>query len=766
MFRATKTSVKINTNMSVNYLVSRLFVMGAFLAVTFVMSSDVRADVALLPPMNGNPLDFAPRRAGAEANAFIKITVTNEGLYQIEQSALVKAGVNGSDLIGAHVRLYCATQEVSVYVSNNGLWAPGDGLVFYGKPFEGPQSDANVYWLALAGKGKRMGSRSALPLPGVVDTQTCDWHVSYRRYTQLQEKYLAQNEQFDHWFVGTLNATGATTISLPTDDVVTSQPARFSAVLYGSSTFKAVAWDHTTKVKINGLPIATFTFDGRNVVTGSCAFSADILQANASIQLTQKLKGDLTEDQVFLKELSLDYTRRLVVSDDTLVFQGQAGTNNYRIRGLSSGENYWVLDVSCPDAPIILSDASLSFAKGAPVIRFGDASPAAHRYAIWHPARLQTAAAIEAVTFPGLASTGQQVDYLVICPAAFQDQANRLVEWRASQGLSGRVVLLSDLYNEFSYGIADADAIKQFLGFAYHHWQKPAPRYVVLAGSGSYDPKGYLLEARGLKSFKAVERIPLHMGPSKRMWTSLDGWFAQVDGADKLPDLALGRLPAQSVKMLSNMVDKIITFESLTKDNPVQKKALLVADHSDASMDAKDACESARTEFLAPGGFWCNTAYSDDLDKTAVRRVLFDSVNAGVSLACYFGHGDYSYWGDAILSSDDVNTFQNKQFPVMLMMSCRNGGLQDPLKDPCIAEAMLRGVGRGASACIANTATAYGMSDVVFSRGFLREITINQAPRLGDSFLAGLADLNAFFGSTPELLYLNLFGDPAMTVNP
>lgn len=719
----------------------------------------------LLPPMNGTPEDYAPRRAGAEVNAFIKITVTNEGLYQINQADLIAAGVETSALVGERLRLFCTTQEVAVVVSNPNRWTVTDSLVFFGKPFEGPQSEANVYWLGFGGTGKRMDWRSAAPLADKPDTLTCNWRVVYRKPSLLEEKYLPQNEQFDHWFSGVLSPSNALAFSIPADWVVTSRPATFSAELYGASFSASVDPDHCTRVKINGLNVGEMKFDGKTAFTGACVFPADRLDADNSFGMKQKPLENLLEDRVLLKEARLEYTRKLMALDDRLVFTGQPGTANYRVQGFSSDVDYWVMDVSDPDAPVLLSDSALISAKGRYGIRFGEDAPVARRYALWHPRRLQRPVSIEAVAFSGLAAPTRQADYLVICPGAFQRQAERLVEWRAAQGLSGRVVTLSAVYDEFSYGIADAGAIKQFLGYAYHHWQAPAPRYVVLAGSGSYDPKGYLLEARGAKSFKAMERIPLHMGPSQRMWTSLDGWFAQVDGGDKLPDLAVGRLPAQNVLMLSNMVDKIVAFESLSKDSPFRKKALLVADKADISMDAKEACEVSRTAFLAPGGYWCATAYSDDLSEAAVRRTLFDSVNAGVSLACYFGHGDELYWGDVILAAREVSTFNNKQFPVVLMMSCRNGALQNPLEGPCLAEAMLQGVGRGASACIANTATAYGYSDITFSQGFLRTLAVDRAPRLGDAFLGGLADLKAFHESTQELLYLNLFGDPAMVVN-
>ena len=66
-----------------------------------------------------------------------------------------------------------------------------------------------------------------------------------------------------------------------------------------------------------------------------------------------------------------------------------------------------------------------------------------------------------------------------------------LAEHRRTQGLRTLVVDVEDVYDEFAYGIRDADAIWSLLHYAHEHWQG-APRYVVLAGEGSFDYKDYL----------------------------------------------------------------------------------------------------------------------------------------------------------------------------------------------------------------------------------------------------------------------------------
>ncbi len=741
--------------------IKNLFGFAFFLVLMTVSSLSAGS---LLPPMNGSPLDFAPRRSGGEVNASLKLTVLREGLYVLKQKDLINAGMDPRVLIGEQIRLYCTTQEVALYVSNAGLWTSEDFLVFFGKSFEGGYTDKNAYWLGLGGIGKRMAFQDGTPFEGAPEIKTCEWRSHYRPNGFMQTDYQPENDKIDHWFAKSLDDKFAATLSLSAEKIVPSTSARLSVVLYGVTSSGKVNPDHRTRVKVNGKNAADFVFDGQNAMTGSCELSSDMLVSSNTVWFKQMLGQGLTSDSVLLKEASLDYTRKLQATANSLTFTGQVGTNNYRIQGFTSRADYWVLDVTDPDSPVILSDFTLNPEKKRYTLRFGDESRQARRYSVCPASQAMKVSVIEAVTFAGLAATDLSGAYLVICPEPFRKQAERLVAWRRSQGLPGLVVALPDIYNEFSYGLVDADAIKQFLGYAFHHWDTP-PQYVLLAGSGSYDPKGNLLAWRGKKAVKAMERMPLHMGPSIREWTSMDGWYAQVAGADKKVDFALGRLPARNAAMLSDMVDKIVAYESAPLKDPSRKQALLVADKPDAAQNGKASCEEARTAFLTPGGFGCKTAYNEDLDLSVARRRVASYLNTGVALACYFGHGSVDHWGDGLLTTADADALQNSSYPIMLMMACLTGSLQNPLDGPCLMESLMGGKGRGASACIANTAPAYGPMAEAFAMGFLRTLATEKGTRIGDAFMGGMADLNTFNGCTQELLYLNLFGDPAMVVN-
>ena len=80
-----------------------------------------------------------------------------------------------------------------------------------------------------------------------------------------------------------------------------------------------------------------------------------------------------------------------------------------------------------------------------------------------------------------------------------------------------------------------------FLASAFHDWQAPAPRYVLLLGEASYDPKGRLAGT------SRPDLIPSPLTKSTFLWTPADPLYAAVNGSDSLPDIAIGRINAASL---------------------------------------------------------------------------------------------------------------------------------------------------------------------------------------------------------------------------
>ena len=111
------------------------------------------------------------------------------------------------------------------------------------------------------------------------------------------------------------------------------------------------------------------------------------------------------------------------------------------------------------------------------------------------------------------------------------------------------VVDVQDIYDEFSGGLLDPSAIRNFVFHAVRNWPIP-PVYLTLLGDGTYDYKNNsgLSHPNWMPAYQS--------GPS-----TYDEWYARIAGLDKIPDLAVSRIPVQSAAEADGVVDKIVRYD-------------------------------------------------------------------------------------------------------------------------------------------------------------------------------------------------------------
>jgi hypothetical protein len=711
----------------------------------------------LLPDIsNGDASEFALRRAGSEIVASYRIGVTRDGLYRINASTLAAAGI--SNAVGSELRLYCATQEVAMYVSADGLLTSNDYAVFFGEGYDGYYTATNVYWLGTGGSGLRMATRSAAPKAGIGDVTSYVHAITMNTSQLYRAFYRPEDESIDHWFAALIRTNGDTSFVVSVDGPIVSEPAVLGVVLHGLTT-NVASPDHRTHVAINGSGVADFLFDDQSSLAASSNFSVGVIAAGANTVSFRQTQSGVPDDRAYLEEFSIRYTRLLVVTNGYVDFRGKAGTNNYRIGSVVTNAGVFVLDVSDPAEPVLLTN--VTFVAGAPRLRFSDITAQSNRYYMCDTSGIRTVSSLERVDFRDLADTNRQADYIVVCPYAFRPSAYRLLKHRFTNGLRVAVAPITDIYNEFSYGIKDAAAIKQFLGYAFHHWQSPPPKYAILLGDGSYDPRDYL------RTPGTADAIPVHLGPTPYEWSSLDGWFATVNGPDMLVDIAVGRVPVTADSELSNVVGKIMAYEALSVTNAWHKKALLAADNVDGVYNFKGASTTNVNSHLLSNGFTRTTAYLDDLTVSQTRSVISNTINSGVYVVSYFGHGAVDLWADeSIFNSNDVARLNNSILPLFTVLTCRNGDFDEP-GVVCMAEQLVAKPNRGAIAAIAANALSIEEAAEVFANGFYEALMkTNDYRRVGDVMNAGLLKLWTASPSSTELLFYEVFGDPSLVVNP
>jgi len=467
-------------------------------------------------------------------------------------------------------------------------------------------------------------------------------------------------------------------------------------------------------------------------------------------------------DTAFLESCRLEYPRRLSCESGSLTFQGCERTNTYRIAGVA-GPDVRLLDVTDPVSPVhLLNFSTQAETGGTLVVSFGDVTPMARRYMIVDEGAVRDVASVRRVPFRDLASTSRQADYVLVCPYRLREHCYRLLKHRYLHGLSVAVAPIEDIYNEFSYGIVDAGAIKQFLGYAFHHWAAP-PRYVLLAGEGTYDPKANL-------GATGQNVLPVHLGPTSWQWTALENWFVLVNGQDELADMAIGRIPVTDNVAMGNVVDKIIEYEAaVTNAGTWLNKATLVADDWDGQNDFGAASDDYVFDPLGSAGFTTRTrVYLDSptyADPSLARAAIASGFSIGRYLFSFFGHGAVDFWTqEDVWNTSDANGLGNSVRPIVAMFTCQTGYFIGSTKE-CIAEALLERANGGAVACFAPSILGRQDFSEYVADGFMATLTGGTAERIGDAQMGGLSNLWVNGNDqVEELRAYQIFGDPATFV--
>src|SRR6266705_6620552 len=292
---------------------------------------------------------------------------------------------------------------------------------------------------------------------------------------------------------------------------------------------------------------------------------------------------------------------------------------------------------------------------------------------------------------------------ILIARAQFIESVRLLRDVRQRQGLSVAIVDLEDVYDEFSFGHKNPQALKDFLSYARVNWQ-PAPRFVLFARDASFDPKNYL-------RFGDSDLVPTKLIDTDLMETSSDDWLSDFD-VDGIADIATGRLPARTVEELSRLVAKIITYEQ----GAPSEEALLVADANEG-FDFEQASLALRS--LIPPSLRITQVNRGGLDPEMARRSLFEALYRKQFLVNYSGHGSVNQWRGNLLTNDDALTLRNEHLPMFVMMTCLNGYFHDPALDS-LAESLLKAERGGAVAVWASSGMTFPADQALLNQELYR----------------------------------------------
>ncbi len=690
-------------------------------------------------------LGACPDSPAPEEWASLKVLVTHGGVYHVRSAAV--AGLLGVDEGDVWARI----TNRALRVSNRGgqcSYIPGDdGFYFHGEAIDSLYTVTNVYWLTWDGGNMASILSGEKPVPVEPGTFADVVHVEQEFF---QVPAAATDPESDYWYwnylivySNVLLASNEYGVQLPAVASGAGQ-AMLVTHLFGGS-FSGVPNEHHVRISLNGSLIGEAQWDGLRSLAVTNTFSQSLLaDGSNSVTVTAVLNSGVPYSAVYVDSFDLSYRRRCEAVDDQLLVRGD-GNAVMTVSGFSTPD-IRVMDVSDPRNPLLLEGVAVDSDGGFYRASF-NTSNAMTPYRLFALGSGKSPSSMVVDMPSDLRAETNAADYVVITVPELAASAETLADYRRGKGMSAQVVLLDDIYDEFGDGLAEPPSIKRFVSHA-GCWSVP-PRYILLAGEGTYDYKN----RRGAGD----NMVPTVLVPTPGGLHASDGWYTDLDG-DFAPDIAIGRLPALTADELDALIAKIVDYE-MGEGGRWKQDVLLAADNPDDGGDFSGSSDIV--ESLTPPDYTVQRVDLSQHKTPEAQALLLNAINAGSVFVNYFGHGGLDVMAaEKLFQVSDVGRLTNgAKRPVVVSLSCAIGQFALPGFD-CLSEVLLLSTG-GAVAVWAPTGESYNRGAEALADVFYRRVFRDGEGILGDAIKNSLKEYD-FPGRVYMRKIYNLLGDPAM----
>ncbi len=752
----------------------------------------------------GKPVYYSDNKVMADTywynpqKDYYKIYLNKKDVYRITCDQLINSGVPASGLENNRLELFNNGISIPidvVDVNNDGIFNSGDYFQFVGGPAKPVDQFTrmniynltNVYWFSYQADTLNYykykdGTPSGITPIIANSIKTLRWETD-RFFQRLGH---AVNNQRDYWYWGDAEAINGTPTyrfefsledSIWSDFVIEKPQVKMSVGLHGLTDISCGSQNgHNTTVYFNTKPIGSINWNAQesalfeknfllayNTLGGgdTAQIFADAFQS-IIVQQNGNNCTDTTTDITLINYLEFQYWRWHRVNSNYFYFTSPPndfGENIYYLwRWLRDNIKVYIPDRGelIPNA-LVTNDADLS-------VRFMDTISVQTDYYCIADDYFSSPDSINHNISPSdLRNTANGADYIIITHPLFKSAADRLAEFR-SNNLSGfssprvKVVDIFDIYTEFSYGLLNPFALRDFAKYVFENWQQPAPSFIVLLGDASYDYRN--IEPTSRKNF--IPSIPYH-GYTFGQLPS-DNSIAAVSGNDLAPDIAIGRLSCETLEEANILVDKIVNYpidnSKLWKENVILlASGLSYQDQIDLQFN--NYSKKLENLHLKPNGI--NTTkvfnYPEAGDSAFIGGGprMREEINKGATVVTYYGHGGGGQW-DLIFTMDDISELDNgARLPFISSITCYTAHFDNATS---FGETFTRILNKGAIGFWGSVSLTWWPTGANMNDSLFKQIFDHRNYVIGSSILSTLASNGIGFSSMiPQITYL---GDPAV----
>ncbi len=763
-----------------------------------------------------------------------RISITSEGIYSIDRSLLTAIGLNPDEIDPDQIRIlgnggkpvpalnsafrYADLKENGVFRrgGGDGRFDPGDVILFYAsgpsgweynadtwKHYIHPYSSENVYFLNVAATNGQ--DIEEIPFPGFFNPTV---HVSSEgRYVADFEEFLWSREHGSgsDWMSFTIRSGGSKPllkdVNLPGFEGGTIRYRTRVAIASNPKATVAMSSGGAVLAQFTATTITVPRSDSPSAVPGTFTFE-QVLNAGEPVNLDMRLLPQSNEPEAATDWVRISYDQQLVSDGGFLRFASRpktSGEQAYRLRGFSTTPLVW--DITDAAA---FRQLQTGGSGGFVEIQFsiGVADKPREFVAFSESAAEPLSAdALSLIPNQNLHGIPFFPEFVIVTPSEFMGAANRLADKRRAEGMNVQVVDIKLVFNEFSGGLADMRAIRDYFKFLYDRAPDEASllKYVLFLGDGHYDFRGLAnkqQDTNWIFPFETAESLN-----TDASFTS-DDYFGLLDDdegvwpygsfsavSNERLDIGVGRLPATSAAQADMLVEKIFHYEDPETLGAWRSTYLAIADdgptglagiQNDADLHVQNIDQVA--EYIRLGLYPevnVRKIYAESYERVfqngfkipEAKKEINAAVEAGVLVFNYSGHGGPSGLAqEEIFTREDAEALTNYDRLAVFITATCSFGWWDLDDDYSGAEALLYNPEGGAVALLTTNRLVYTSGDTTslnagLNRAINKELFTLDAnglgPRLGDVFRL---TKNTRVGLQGNSRKFNLLGDPTMRI--
>jgi hypothetical protein len=738
-------------------------------------------------------------------NNVYRLVVEQTGLYRLDKTYLNSMGINTDNLDPRTLKVYgthCAIlPELNAMprpkdISENAIWVQGesdgkfdneDFLVFYAEnPNKWEWDSTNkefkfkkhlytkhsVYFLTFGGiQGKRMVSNppqmNLTEEAGISEFDEIFRHEKDER-NLIKSGKMWYGEEFDRQLSYTYSTTFANRVASEAVKIKTSAVGRG---LVGSSLNYNL---NGVSRQVNFSALGSLNYSNQHHTNPFDfnltypPFQGDVL--NLNIQYSKPLSTNIA----WLDYFELHVRRRLIHTGEQMRFWNNqmAELNSFKI-SIQAPNNTLFFDVTNPSEVNI---QQTSFNNNT------------HDFKVSNAKKVKVYTSATSFLVP--ASFGRMetqnlhgesnIDYIIVTSPEFKIQAEDLANFHRTQnGFKVGVFSTNQIYNEFSCGVQDISAIRDFVKMLYDRATQISerPKYLLLFGDASFD---YLDIQNANTNRVPIFQSRISSDPVGSFCS--DDFFVLLDSLEGnleikyFIDLAVGRIPLNNQEQAGQIVQKIKDYHSAESRGNWRNNFTFVADDMDDSWEhtfVRESEEFADTILRQFRPVIFNKIYLDAFEQRSLgggdrypeaTEMINNGIDRGSLVWNYIGHGgELGLASERVVEIPQINSWVNRyRLPFFITATCEFTRFDNPALVSGGENVLLNPKG-GAIGLMTTTrlvfsTSNYNISKFIFENALLSRDSENKQSRIGDIYKLTKNRPTNQFGDRN----FSMLGDPAI----